>query len=328
LELLDHELSAQRIQEQLIEITHRMPVLPGKRQVPFTAVEKVCCYGLFFLCNPHRYGGANMHTVPESVKQLATFFRRSPDSLINKMLNLEGSRLHSAREEPELFATFAAHPDLYHHLYREILIQARTLSIGENLFPDYLQLLSEGVDQGDRLIGQDDLPESAALLLAGEEETIHTLQHTFSLGDRLTEKLVERKIRLAQHRFAREVIRNCGDACVFCGFAPSLLLEPSQLLRASHIKPWAVSTHRERVDVRNGVAACPMHDAAFDRGYLMINGGYRIHRAHLLEQSIVHDPKVTTYFGDVLSPVLLLPQHAQRPGDSYLSYHREHIFKG
>ncbi|WP_407664684.1 HNH endonuclease [Micromonospora tarensis] len=33
------------------------------------------------------------------------------------------------------------------------------------------------------------------------------------------------------------------------------------MLVASHIKPWRVSTHAERLDPRNGLAACPTHDA-------------------------------------------------------------------
>ncbi|HEY0756252.1 MAG TPA: HNH endonuclease [Ktedonobacteraceae bacterium] len=328
MELLDRELSVQRIRDHLLEIIRRSFPLPGQRQVTFNPVEKVLCYGLFYLCDPHRYGGANIQAVPKSVKQLAAFFQRTPGSITNKMLNLEGARSHSAREEPELFATFAADPDLYHTLYREILTQARALLIGEATLPDFLTLLSPQAYPGDTLVGQDDLPASTGLLLADAEEAMKELQQVFSLDDRLTEKLVERKIRLAQHRFAVEVIHNCGGACVFCGFAPHTLQEQSHLLRASHIKPWAVSTNRERVDVKNGLAACPMHDVAFDRGYLMVNGGYRIHRATRLEQSIVRDPKVTTYFGETLSPILLLPQHAKHPGHSYLTYHREKIFRG
>lgn len=328
MELIDKELTPERVREQLSEMAHRASVPPGLRQVPFNAIEKVLCYGLFSQCDPHKYGGANIQTVPECVKQLAAFFHRTPGSITNKMLNLEGARLHSAREEPELFATLAADPDLYRHLYRDILTQARNLLIGEERLPDFLQLLAEEtLSQKDVLVGQEELPLSTALLLAEEEKTMETLKHAFLLEDRLTEKLVERKIRLAQHRFAIAVIRNCGNTCVFCGFAPHTLREQSNLLRASHIKPWAVSTHRERVDVKNGVAACPMHDVAFDRGYLMINGGYRIHRSSALEQSIIHDPKVANYFGESLNSVLLLPQHAQHPGQSYLIYHQEHIFK-
>src|SRR5581483_5366319 len=114
-EFLERELTDQRIYDHLIEIMHRLPPLPGQRQVPFNPVEKVLCYGLFYLCDPHKYGGANIHTVPESVKQLAAFFRRTPGSITNKMLNLEGVRSHSAREEPELFVTFAADPAFYRH---------------------------------------------------------------------------------------------------------------------------------------------------------------------------------------------------------------------
>ncbi len=328
MELLDREFSIQRIRAYLSEITQRSLPEPGQRQVPFNAVEKVLCCGLFYLCNPHKYGGANIQTVPESVKQLATFFRRTPGSITSKMLNLDGSRTHSAREEPELFAVFATDPDLYRSLYREILSQARTLQLGEETLPDFLHLLSPELVPGDVLLGQDDLPVSTTLLLAKAEESMKVLQQAFAFDDRLTEKVAERKIRLAQHRFALDVIHNCGGACVFCGFAPYALQEQSQLLRASHIKPWAASTNRERVDVTNGLAACPMHDVAFDRGYLMVNGGYRIHRALKLEQSIVRDPQVTTYFGETLSPVLLLPQHAEPPGHAYLTYHRENIFKG
>jgi putative restriction endonuclease len=36
------------------------------------------------------------------------------------------------------------------------------------------------------------------------------------------------------------------------------------MLIASHIKPWRISTSTERLDVRNGLAACPTHDIAFD----------------------------------------------------------------
>lgn len=325
---LERDFSLQRICEYLREITRRLPPLPSQRQVPFNPVEKALCYGLFYLCNPHRYGGANIQTVPESVRQLAAFCRRTPGSITNKMLNLEGARSHAARDEPELFATFASDPHLYRRLYQEILTQARELLIDEDTLPDFLHLLPPAIYPGDLLIGQEDLPASTTLLLATAEEAMKGLQHAFHFSDRQTEKIVEHKIRLAQHRFAREVIRNCGGACVFCGFAPHTLHEQSHLLRASHIKPWAVSSNRERVDVQNGLAACPMHDVAFDRGYLMVNGGYRIHRATRLAQSIVRDPQVITYFGETLSPVLLLPHHAARPGHTYLAYHRENIFKG
>ncbi len=324
---LDLELSSQQLLDHLTEITQRQFLQPRQRQVPFNIVETLLCYGLFYIFDPHKYGGSNIDKVPPVVKTLAAFFHRTPGSITNKMLNLDGSRQHSGRNEPLLFASLATEPTLYHAIYKDILTTARAFSISEEILPDFLGVLSDDTQTED-LLGQDDLPINASVLLAGEESSMKALDYAFELGDRLTEKLVERKIRLAQHRFAIDVIQNCGRTCVFCGFAPRSLPAQSGLLRASHIKPWAVSDPRERLDVRNGLAACPMHDAAFDGGYLTVNGGYRIYRASVLEDSVTKDPGVLLYFGETLSSSLLLPEYAIRPAVHYLTYHRENIFKG
>jgi putative restriction endonuclease len=71
-----------------------------------------------------------------------------------------------------------------------------------------------------------------------------------------------------------------------------------------------------------------MHDAAFDQGYLTINGGFRIHLASLLRESVANDPGVYLYFGETLYSSLHLPQGAKYPEGHYLAYHRENIFKG
>jgi putative restriction endonuclease len=187
----------------------------------------------------------------------------------------------------------------------------------QDLASDPLGYLSDEVEVED-LFGQDDLPRSTGMLLAGSERELQELEQAFAFDERLTEQLAERKIRLAQHRFALEVLENCGRACVFCGFEPHSLPMQSGLLHASHIKPWAVSDQRDRVDVRNGLAACPIHDAAFDRGYITVNGGYHIHRADALRESIARDNKAALYFKEALSATLLLPLAAKKPALSYL----------
>ncbi len=156
---------------------------------------------------------------------------------------------------------------------------------------------------------------------------MHALDATFAPGEQLTEKLVEQKIRLAQHRFAVAVLHNCGNTCVFCGFAPHTLGKRHALLRASHSKPWAVSNSYECVDVRNGLAACPIHDAAFDAGYLTITESYAIQQARILQASVTHDQGVLPYFDAVLRPALFFPPHAHKPEQMYLTYHAEHIFR-
>ncbi len=321
------KLSHQDILNQLIEISARQLPEPGRRQVAFNTVETLLCYGLFYILDPHRYGGANIDRVPSIVRTLAAFFRRTPGSITNKMLNLDGSRQHSARNEPLLFARLASEPDVYQTLYRDILWIARNLSIGEETLPDFLDYLHESAGLED-LFGQEDLPNSNTVLLAGTDTEMKELGQVFALGESLTEKLVERKIRLSQHRFALEVLDNCGRSCVFCGFEPRSLPLRSGLLRASHIKPWAAADHHERIDVQNGLAACPMHDAAFDQGYLAVNSDYHIYEARVLQTSVVQDRGVNLYFGDTLSSNLILPQNAKRPAGHYLVYHWQKIFKG
>lgn len=318
------ELTVQDIKNQLTEISQRQP---KSRQVKYTDVETLLCYGLFYILDPHKYGGRNIDAISPIAKALAAFFCRTPNSITSKMLNLDGSRANGASGEPLLFALLSNDPTLYHTLYKDILTTARTLSIGEEILPDFLNALEDNPQITNDLLGQDDLPISNADLLASEEEVMKKLDQSFELGDQLTEKMAERKIRLAQHRFALEVIRNCGRACVFCGFEPRTLPSRSGLLRASHIKPWARSDHRERVDIRNGLAACPMHDAAFDQGYLTIQDDYRIQKAKILEESLAYDPGVHLYFGEALRPSLLLPSNAKRPHTIYLTYHYENIFK-
>lgn len=66
---------------------------------------------------------------------------------------------------------------------------------------------------------------------------------------------------------------------------------------ASHVKPWRDSTNQERTDPRNGVAACPVHDAAFDAGLLTVNGGLRIHHSEPLRHSLAHDEGSSRFFG-------------------------------
>lgn len=165
------DLSHEEILKHLMDISSRQFPEPGRRQVPFTVLETLLCYGLFYILDPHHYGGANINTLPTAAQKLATFFRRTPGSITNKMLNLDGSRPHSSHGEPLLFASLAWEPNLYPHLYKAILKAARDLSIGEEILPDFLGYLSSG-NMDEELLGQDDLPNSTTDLLAGNDEKL------------------------------------------------------------------------------------------------------------------------------------------------------------
>ena len=126
--------------------------------------------------------------------------------------------------------------------------------------------------------------------------------------------------------FALNVLANCGGRCVFCGLNPGSF-GAKRMLVAGHIKPWKDSTSTERLDLRNGLAACPSHDVAFDTGLLTVSTELRIQIAASLADAARGDHLTRQYCGrPPLLETLLLPDGAQRPARKYLDWHRENIF--
>ncbi len=72
------------------------------------------------------------------------------------------------------------------------------------------------------------------------------------------------RIRVNQHLFRRIILTSYHHACAVCD------LPISELLVASHIVGWAVDV-ANRMNPRNGLCLCAIHDRAFDRGLLHID---------------------------------------------------------
>ena len=71
--------------------------------------------------------------------------------------------------------------------------------------------------------------------------------------------------RVGQDIFRRGLLEYWDGRCTITG------LDVPELLRASHIKPWAdCDTDAERLDVFNGLLLAPHLDAAFDSGFITI----------------------------------------------------------
>ena len=69
--------------------------------------------------------------------------------------------------------------------------------------------------------------------------------------------------RIGQDIFRARLVDYWDGRCAVTGLAVP------ELLRASHIKPWAdCASDAERLDVFNGLLLAPHIDAAFDRGYI------------------------------------------------------------
>ena len=302
---------------------------PGKRQVNFTPVETVLCYGLFRcdepIIDPHRYGGQTIHKAPALVHHLARLFKRPPSSITSKMMNLDGSRANGAKHEVQLFMAMGDDFTRYIDLYGRAIRAARRIGIGDGRLPDFLRL-AETTDYS--LLGLEDVPGFRYEELEREAARLRArkLKHRQELSAAETIRIVEHRARVGHTAFANEVLRRFDYACGFCGVAPRSL-RGNRLIVASHIKPWADSNNRERRDPRNGVAACPTHDAAFDRGLITVNGGLRVHRSERLQASIEADTGVEHNFGESLREALLVPSGIETPGTSYLRWRHRHVYQ-
>src|SRR5215213_4655510 len=315
------ELTPSAARAQFAELVDRRPAPVGQRQVPFLPVETLLCLTASFVVDHTRFGSGTATKAPEPVQALAALFRRPPSSVLAKMANLDGSRSHGARWDQVAGAMLRRDPQRLADIYRTMLTAARAIGVTRERLADYLNL-----EEGGELVllGQDELDLSA---LAKDIEARLSARATETAGElRETERILIGAARVGQHVFASQVLENCGGRCVFCGFAPPAERK-LRLLVASHIKPWRDSNNRERRDYRNGVAACPTHDVAFDSGLLTINGGLRIHVAPAIRRAVIAGDVARHYFArPPLRDVILLPNGGEAPDELYLRWHMDHIF--
>lgn len=283
--------------------------------------ETLLCLAASFLVNHRHFGGSTAHRAPEPVASLARLFCRRPSSVLAKMANLDGSRSHGAKWDALAGALLRGDPARFSAIYRLLFQAARAEGIGPARLNDFL-----GLEHGGELVllGQDELDSSELEAAVHEQVAAHATGH--GLSERDTERILLGAVRVGQHVFAQHVLANCGHQCVFCGLRSLRSMTKSMLL-AGHIKPWRDSTPSERLDPRNGLAACPAHDLAFDTGMLTVNGGLRIHVARPLAEAVGADPLARQYYGrPPLRDVLLLPDGAQAPARKYLDWHRQKVF--
>ncbi len=73
-----------------------------------------------------------------------------------------------------------------------------------------------------------------------------------------TERQALTRARIGQGKFRQDLLLRFDGRCAVSG------LDRPELLRASHIKPWAGSSNLERLDVNNGLLLSAAYDAAFD----------------------------------------------------------------
>jgi len=237
------------------------------------------------------------------------------------MANLDGSRSHGGKWDVLAGAMLREDAAHFTQIYRVLLRAARAEGVDRDSLPDFLDL-EDGGEFG--LLGQDELGTSVFENALQDQITRSAAGNVWT--EQETERIILAAARVGQHVFALNVLNNCGRRCVFCGLNPAAF-GARRMLLAGHIKPWKDSSPTERLEPRNGLAACPSHDVAFDTGLLTVRAGLEIQIARSLADAVRGDQLTRQYYGrPPLLETLLLPDGAQRPARKYLDWHRENIF--
>jgi putative restriction endonuclease len=123
-----------------------------------------------------------------------------------------------------------------------------------------------------------------------------------------TDKISLVKCRIGQGTFRQKLI-GYWRAC------SATKLKDTNLLIASHIKPWKASTNTERLDVFNGLLLTPNLDKAFDSGLITFDDSGKIK----ISPQLLEPEKLGI---NTDQSVLLAPEHLK-----YMGFHRDFVYR-
>ena len=106
-----------------------------------------------------------------------------------------------------------------------------------------------------------------------------------------------------------------------CHFCPITKVADERLLIASHIKPWAASDNKEKIDPFNGYILSPLYDKLFDRGFITFTED----RHMIISEAISpYTWKLLNIKNDIF--IQELPMDDKRI--EYLNFHHDNVFNG
>jgi hypothetical protein len=141
---------------------------------------------------------------------------------------------------------------------------------------------------------------------------LHRFERQIATLPRATEAERLVILRVGQNLFREGLIEYWQGRCAITDLAVT------ELLRASHIKPWAsCESDAERLDVFNGLLLAPSLDAAFDAGYITVLDDGRV----LVWDSLRLPER------QILGLHVPLNARVSEQHLPYMHYHRTHVFR-
>ena len=106
-----------------------------------------------------------------------------------------------------------------------------------------------------------------------------------------------------------------------CPFCPITMINDERLLIASHIKPWAASNDKEKIDPKNGYMLSPLYDKLFDRGFITFTDD-----RHMIVSDWITPQNCKRMNLKNNAFIRALPLDNKRM--EYLKFHRSSVFHG
>lgn len=144
-------------------------------------------------------------------------------------------------------------------------------------------------------------------------------EHDLIIPQGATKEVVT-KIRIGQNFFRNAVLSAYNFKCCITGICVT------DLLVASHIKPWAKSSAQEKTDPHNGLCFNTLHDKVFDKGYMTLKDDYTIIVSDKLKRYPNIDEVTKKFIVSCEGHKIFVPNKFM-PTKEFLEYHRDVIFK-
>lgn len=125
-----------------------------------------------------------------------------------------------------------------------------------------------------------------------------------------TESKSEIKVRAYQNKLREIVLDNYNSTCAICE------INKTDLLICSHIKPWTVDKE-ERLNPKNAICFCVLHDKMFDKGYFSLDSDYKI----------IFGQKADYQIKELLKTNSFKRPKINEPDERFLEFHFEEICK-
>lgn len=108
------------------------------------------------------------------------------------------------------------------------------------------------------------------------------------------------------------------DECPMCAITG---ITEEKLLIASHIKPWAVSSDKEKIDPKNGFILSPLYDRLFDQGFITFTCDRRVKISSWLSE--YNRKRIGVKDNQQIAMLPIVEERVK-----YLEYHNSIVFRG